>query len=104
MSIINTLIDLGLVDENGELDPEAVKDMCKAFAETYTSVCPQCLAEDPEFWMLTPRQRVVHIIAYGLSLHLKRFVNPLTVASAVNVDKLAVDACREAFEETGLRW
>jgi len=104
MPIVDMLLDLGLVNRDGKLDPEAVKDMCKAFAEAYTAICPQCLAEDPEFWVLTPRQRVVHILAYSLSLHLKRFVNPLAVASAANVDELAVDACREAFEEAGLRW
>jgi hypothetical protein len=102
--IVDTLISLGIAGERGELDPEAVRDLCKAFAEAYTAVCPQCLAEDPEFWSLAPEQRVVHIIAYGLSLYFRRPVSPLAVATAVKVDRLSVEACREAFAEAGLGW
>jgi hypothetical protein len=95
---------LGLIDEGGRLVPEAVKDLCKGFVEAYTMTCPQCLAEDPEFWTLTEEQRVIHIVAYGLSIYLRRSVNPLAVATVVKVDRESVEACREAFEETGLRW
>jgi hypothetical protein len=104
VSIVNTLLSLGLVDEEGKLDPDAVRDLCTAFVDAYMYDCPGCLEQDPEFWILTPEQRVIHIITYGLSLYMKRRINPLTVATLIKVDEDAVDACREAFEEAGLRW
>jgi hypothetical protein len=104
MSLVSTLLDLGLINENGELDPNAVRDVCEAFVDAYTSICLQCLAEDPEFWVLTPEQRIIHIIAYALSLYMKRSVSPVAVATVVRVTKEAVEACREVFEEAGLRW
>jgi len=102
--LVNTLLSLGLVDEDGKLNPDAVRALCTAFVDAYMYDCPGCLEQDPEFWMLTPRQRVIHIVAYALSLYLKRNISPVAVATIVRVAKDAVNACREAFEEAGLRW
>jgi hypothetical protein len=104
VSIVATLLSLGLVDEDGKLDPDAVRDLCAVFVDAYMYDCPGCLEQDPEFWMLTPEQRVIRIVAYGLSLYMKRSVSPVAVATVVRVSKDAVNACREAFEGAGLRW
>lgn len=104
MSIVTVLRELGLLKENGELDPDAVKDLCTAFVDAYMDNCPECLDQDPEFWMLTSEQRVIHVVAYALSLYLKRSVSPLTVASVVKVTKESINACREAFERAGFGW
>ena len=104
MSVVTVLRDLGLLKENGELDPDAVRDLCSAFVDAYMDNCPECLDQDPEFWVLTSEQRVIHIVAYALTLYLKRNVSPLAVASVVKVTKESINACREAFERAGFRW
>jgi hypothetical protein len=103
--VLDKLVALGLLDrETMELVPEAVSEICEAFAEEFLTKCPGCLLHDYSFWSLPPEKRILHIVAYGLSLLTKKFVDPAKLAAVVKVSERVSEACREAFARMGLGW
>jgi len=101
--ILETLMDLELVDETLTLVPDSAKELCKGFASAWKTECIECIERDNEFWGSSSGNRLLIILSTAVLMRLKKYM-PLEQASKaisnlVRVTPKAIEACEEGLSE-----
>ena len=95
--VVRALAKAGALDEGMNLDPDAVKELCKTFVEAFYENCRECIEQDTYFWSLSQAEKLTEILSYTASLYAKEFITREDIESSIKVTQESVNACLEGI-------
>jgi hypothetical protein len=95
--VVRALAKAGVLDEDMNLDPDAVRELCKTFVESFYENCRECIEQDTYFWSLSQAEKLTEILSYTASLYAKEFVTREDVETSIRITQESVNACSEGI-------
>ena len=95
--VVGALAKAGVLSEDMNLDSDAVRELCKAFVESFYENCRECIEQDTHFWSLSQAEKLAEILSYTASLYAKELVTRGDVEASIRITQESVNACSEGI-------